>query len=158
MVATSTAPVGKDDLHAIGSKIAAAVLARDSTALLAYDRADLRAGDEQSLRNTKDNLYCFIFDSGCISGNWKSVYEKLSSARDLGIRTLVNRSSTNGRTYGLLLFYDRAQIPDKSLESDEFLCTEGPTKLVTWKFEMKAEKWVAVTPLFDYGTEGLCSE
>src|SRR6267378_7946132 len=63
------------DLHKIGEAIAKAVLDKNIETLLSFDRADLRSLDEESLKNTKSNLYCYIFDSECITwgdGNWRS--------------------------------------------------------------------------------------
>src|SRR5260370_13154860 len=51
------------DLHKIGEAIAKAVLDKNIETLLTFDRADLRSQDEASLKNTKSNLYCYIFDS-----------------------------------------------------------------------------------------------
>ncbi len=71
------------DLRKVGEAVAKAVLDKNIQALLTYDRADLRPADEESLKNTKSDLYCYIFDSDCItwgSGNWRSVYDKLSQA------------------------------------------------------------------------------
>jgi hypothetical protein len=146
------------DLHAIGMKVAAAVVARDVNTLLTYDRADLRAADEKSLENPKDDLYCFLFDSKCDPSGWKSVYEKFSSARELRVKAFIVQSPEDDRAYGTLLFYDHAQIQEKSLESNEFLCKEQPQGIASWKFELTEGKWSPVTPLFDYATEGLCSD
>src|SRR5712671_6098043 len=55
------------DLHKIGEAIAKAVLDKNIETLLTFDRADLRSQDEESLKNTKSNLYCYIFDSVCIA-------------------------------------------------------------------------------------------
>jgi hypothetical protein len=74
------------DLRKVGEAVAKAVLDKNMQALLTYDRADLRSADEASLKNPKSDLYCYIFDSDCItwgSGNWRSVYDKLSQAHQL---------------------------------------------------------------------------
>jgi len=144
-------------LHLIGEKIARALLDRDIPGLLAYDRADLRSEDEASLRNTKSDLYCFLFDSSCIQGGkWRSVYDKLSQAHSLGIHAVLGKSRYDGHLYGTVLFYDRASISDKDLSSPDFLCKQSPTRIASWKFRLEDGKWKPVTPLFDNETEGLC--
>jgi len=47
------------DLHKIGEAIAKAVLDKNIDTLLTFDRADWRSQDEESLKNTKSNLYCY---------------------------------------------------------------------------------------------------
>src|SRR5258708_27775201 len=91
------------DLHKVGETVAKAVLDKNIQTLLSYDRADLRSADEVSLKNTKSDLYCYIFDSECItwgSGNWRSVYDKLSQAHQLEIRVNVSGSPYDRQLYG----------------------------------------------------------
>jgi hypothetical protein len=146
-------------LHLIGEKISKAVLDKDIPALLAYDRADLRSADEVSLKNTKSDLYCYIFDSECItwgSGNWRSVYDKLSQAHPLEIKASVTSSPYDRQLYGSLFFYDAAAASEKDLRSPDFLCKQGPANIVSWKFRFENGRWRAVTPLFDSETRGPC--
>jgi hypothetical protein len=145
------------ELNLIGEKIAKAVLDKDIRTLLTYDREDLRSEDE-ALKDAKSNLYCSLFDSSCIQGSkWHSVYDKLSQARQLGIKAIVGKSRYDGHLYGTLLFYDRASITDKDLGSPDFLCKEQSTRLASWKFKREDGKWGPVTPMFDTETDGLCS-
>jgi len=161
--ATSQQPQKKFDiarrnLHLIGEKVARAVLDKDIPSLLSYDRADFRSEDEASLKHTKSDLYCFLFDSSCIEGGkWRSVYDKLSHSRQLGIKVTLAKSRYDGHLYGILLFYDRASISDKDLGSPDFLCKESPTRIASWKFKLEDGKWRPVTPMFDNEAEGLCS-
>jgi len=130
-VASETA-LARRNLNSIGKKIAKAVLDKDIPTLLSYDRADLRTRDEAALKNAKSDLYCSLFDSSCIQGGkWRSVYDKLSQARQLGIKAIVGKSRYDGRLYGTLLFYDSASISDKDLGSDDFLCQESPTRIAS---------------------------
>src|SRR6267154_78490 len=147
------------DLHKIGEAIAKAVLDKNIETLLTFDRADLRSQDEESLKNTKSNLYCYIFDSECITwgdGNWRSVYDKLSQAHRLEIRVSVARSPYDRQLYGSLLFYDASAVSDKDLRSAAFLCKETPASIVSWKFRLESGKWKPVTPLFDSETGAPC--
>lgn len=147
------------ELHKLGEAIAKAVLDKDIPGLLAYDRRDLRSQDEASLKNTKGDLYCYLFDSECITwgdGTWRSVYEKLSAARPLQIKVSLVRSSSDRQLYGSLLFYDAASISDKDLRSTDFLCKQAPAKVASWRFRLEDGKWRAVTPLFDSETLGAC--
>ena len=140
------------DLHKIGEAIAKAVLDKNIETLLTFDRADLRPQDEESLKNTKSNLYCYIFDSECITwgdGNWRSVYDKLSQAHPLEIRVSVSSSRYDRQLYGSLFFYDASTVSEKDLRSAAFLCKETPAGIVSWKFRLESGKWKAVTPLFD---------
>lgn len=148
-------------LHLIGEKISKAVLDKDIPALLAYDRADLRSADEVSLKNTKSDLYCYIFDSECItwgSGNWRSVYDKLSQAHQLQIKVSVTSSPYDRQTYGNLFFYDASAVSEKDLRSRDYLCKEGPANITSWKFRLENGKWKPVTPLFDSETRACPSD
>ena len=143
-------------LHRVGEAVAKAVLEKDIAALLTYDRADLRAADEVSLKNVKSDLYCYLFDSECITwggGDWRSVYEKLSAAHPLEIKVSLSRSRADGQLYGSLFFYDASAVTEANLRSQDFVCKEGPAKLASWKFRLENGKWRAVTPLFDSETQ-----
>ena len=147
------------NLHKIGEAIAKAVLDKNVEALLSFDRADLRSQDEAALKNTKSSLYCYIFDSDCITwgdGNWRSVYDKLSQAHPLEIKVSVSSSRYDRQTYGSLLFYDASSVSEKDLRSADFLCKETPASIASWKFRLESGKWKAVTPLFDSETGGSC--
>src|SRR5258705_13995722 len=111
------------DLHKIGEAIAKAVLDKNIETLLTFDRADLRSQDEEALKNTKSNLYCYIFDSECITcgdGNCRSVYDKLSQAHSLEIRVNVSSSRYDRQMYGNLFFYDASSVSEKDLHSAAF--------------------------------------
>jgi hypothetical protein len=143
------------DLHQVGEAVARAVLDKNIQTLLTYDRADLRSVDEVSLKNTKSDLYCYIFDSDCITwgdGTWRSVYEKFSQAHPLEITVSLSRSPSDHQLYGSLFFYDAAAVSEKDLRSRDFVCKEGPAKLASWKFRFENGKWRPVTPLFDSET------
>src|SRR6266404_7748720 len=90
------------DLHKIGEAIAKAVLDKNIETLLSFDRADLRSQDEVALKNTKSSLYCYIFDSDCITwgdGDWLSIYDKLSQANRLEITVSVASSRYDRQLY-----------------------------------------------------------
>lgn len=145
-------------LHQIGETVARAVLAKDATTLLQHDRSDLRAEDESSLKNTKSDLYCYLFDSNCISGKGRSVFDKLSRSRQLTIKVVdVGKPKIDGLRYATLLFYDKSSISEASLRSRTYLCKEGNTRIASWTFKLTDGKWVPVTPLFDSETDSLCS-
>jgi len=147
------------DLHKIGEAIAKAVLDKNIETLLTFDRADLRSQDEEALKNTKSNLYCYIFDSECITwgdGNWRSVYDKLSQAHPLQIKVSVSSSRYDRQVYGSLVFYDSSAVSEKDLRSAAFRCKETPASIVSWKFRLESGKWKPVTPLFDSETGAPC--
>lgn len=147
-----------DGLHRLGDAVARAILDKDMTTLLRYDRADLRANDESSLKNPKSDLYCFLFDSSCISGKGRSVFDKLANSRQLGIKVVDGgKSKIDGVRYATLLFYDKSAISDASLRSRTFLCNEAPNRIASWTFKLLNDNWMAVTPLFDSETDTLCS-
>src|SRR5579863_4927657 len=65
------------ELHELGVQIAKAVIAKDPDALLRYDRADLRADDQRALKDSKSELFCYLFDTSCMQSSpqgWLSVY------------------------------------------------------------------------------------
>ncbi len=147
------------DLHKMGEAIAKAVLDKNIETLLTYDRADLRPEDAVSLKNPKSDLYCYIFDSDCITwgnGDWRSVYDKLSQAHPLEIKVSLSSSPYDQQLYGSLFFYDASAVSSKDLRSPEFLCKEGPARIASWKFRSEKGKWKSVTPLFDSETGGPC--
>jgi hypothetical protein len=151
----------RQDLQRLGEKIAKAVLDKDVPTLLSHDRPDMRSQDEVALKNTKSDLYCFLFDSSCITwgnGAWRSVYDKLSQARQLGIKVSTRRSPYDHQLYGGLLFYDRSSVSEKDLHSPDFLCKQQATQLASWNFRLEGGKWKPVTPLFDDETDGLCAK
>jgi len=147
------------DLRKIGEAIAKAVLDKNIETLLTFDRADLRSQDEAALKNTKSNLYCYIFDSECITwgdGNWRSVYDKLSQAHPLEIKVSVSSSRYDRQLYGSLLFYDASAVSERDLRSPAFLCKGTPASIASWKFRLEGGKWKPVTPLFDSETGAPC--
>ena len=147
------------DLRKVGEAIARAVLDKDIPALLTYDRADLRALDEVSLKNPKSDLYCYIFDTDCITwgdGSWRSVYDKFSQAHALGIKVILSSSPYDRQLYGNLFFYDASAVSEKDLRSPDFLCKQVPANIASWKFRRENGKWKPVTPLFDSETHGPC--
>jgi hypothetical protein len=147
------------DLRKVGEAIAKAVLDRNVQTLLAYDRADLRSQDEASLKNSKSDLYCYIFDSDCITwgnGDWRSVYDKLSQAHQLEIKASLSSSPYDRQLYGSLFFYDASAVSERDLHSPDFLCKEAPARIASWKFRLENGKWKPVTPLFDSETRGTC--
>ena len=147
------------DLHKMGEAIAKAVLDKNIETLLTYDRADLRPEDAVSLKNPKSDLYCYIFDSDCITwgnGDWRSVYDKLSQAHPLEIKVSLSSSPYDQQLYGSLFFYDASAVSSKDLRSPEFLCKEGPARIASWKFRLERGKWKSVTPLFDSEARGPC--
>jgi hypothetical protein len=157
--ATARGKTPSRDLHKMGEAIAKAVLDKNIETLLTFDRADLRSLDEVSLKNTKSNLYCYIFDSECITwgdGNWRSVYDKLSQARPLEIKVSVSSSRYDRQLYGSLFFYDASAVSEKDLRSQAFLCKETPASIVSWKFRLESGKWKPVNPLFDSETGAPC--
>ena len=157
--ATARGKTPSRDLHKMGEAIAKAVLDKNIETLLTFDRADLRSQDEASLKNTKSNLYCYIFDSECITwgdGNWRSVYDKLSQARQLEIKVSVSSSRYDRQTYGNLFFYDASAVTGKDLRSPGFLCKETPASIASWKFRLESGKWKPVNPLFDSETGAPC--
>ena len=146
-------------LRQMGFNAAKAVLDRDVSTLLNYDRPDLRAADEVSLGDKKSDLYCFLFDSTCLpGGKGRSVYEKLSTAHELGVKVVDGGSSLrDGNRYAIVLFYDRSTISEQSLRSRKFLCKESLNRIASWSFKFADGKWQPVTPLFDNETDTLCS-
>jgi hypothetical protein len=148
------------DLRKLGEAIAKAVLEKNIQTLLSYDRADLRSLDEAALKNNESDLYCYIFDSDCITwgdGTWRSVYNKLSQAHQLEIKVIMARSPYDRQLYGSLFFYnDDGAISEKDLRSQDFLCKEAPARIASWKFRLENGKWKPVTPLFDSETRGPC--
>jgi hypothetical protein len=142
------------DLRAIGERVTTAVVAKDINTLLEYDHDP---EDEASLKNKSSDLYCYLFDSSCIpEAKRRSVYEIFSTARQLGIDPSV--ATLQGKSYGLLMFYDKSQISDKELYSPDFLCSDKALKATaSWHFVLANGKWSTST-LFDYKTERSCKQ
>jgi hypothetical protein len=138
-------PVSRE-LRTIGEKAAIALLAKDTKTLLEYDH---NAEDEASLNNKSSELYCYLFETSCIpDAKRPAVYEMVSSAPQLGIEASV--TSVQGRSYGLLMFYDKSQVSNDELYSPDFLCSDRALKATaSWHFVLDNEKW-STTTLFDY--------
>lgn len=142
------------ELRAIGERVAPAVMARDINTLLEYDHDP---EDEASLKNKSGDLYCYLFDSSCFPGaKRRAVYELFSTASRLGIEASV--ANVGGKSYGLLMFYDKSQISDAELYSPDFLCSDKALKgTASWHFILANGKWTTST-LFDYKTETSCKQ
>jgi hypothetical protein len=141
------------ELRAIGDKVTTALVARDIDTLLEFDH---NSEDRASLKDKSGDLYCYLFDSSCITGAMKTpaVYDLFSAAPKLGIDASV--ASVDGRTYGMLMFYDKSQISNQELYTPDFLCSDKALKrTASWHFIMDHGKWSTST-LFDYKTDKPC--
>jgi hypothetical protein len=143
------------DLTQIGNELAKAVLSKDVSTLLNFGRKDLSYEDEIALKDQQSTLFCYIFDSKCISTKRRSVYEILSLAGRVGIKPVFARS-LQGYREGLLIFYDASKVSSQQLLSKGFLCKESGRTLATWEFKLVNGRWEAVTPMFDSETSGPC--
>jgi hypothetical protein len=142
------------ELRTIGERTLIALLARDTKTLLEYDH---NAEDEASLNNKSSELYCYLFDTSCIPDAKKpAVYEIVSSAPKVGIDASV--ATVQGRSYGLLMFYDKSQVSSDELYSPDFLCSDKALKATaSWHFILDNEKWITTT-LFDYKIGRSCKQ
>jgi hypothetical protein len=52
-----------NQLRNLAKTLATAVLKHDIETILAHDRPDLRLDDRAALRDSKSDLYCFLFNS-----------------------------------------------------------------------------------------------
>jgi hypothetical protein len=160
VLAAQTANKPKDldasaDLKQIGDELVKAVLSKDVSRLLNFDRRDLSYEDEIALREQQSTLFCYIFDSKCISPKRRSVYEILSLAGRVGIKPIFARS-LRGYREGLLIFYDASKVSNQLLLSKGYLCKESGRTLATWAFKLVNGRWEAETPMFDSETDGPC--
>jgi len=135
----------------------AAVLKHDIETLLVHDRPDLRDGDRVSLQDTKDELYCEVFDRTCHPLGRASVYDILSGAKRLEIEVQVLRAK-GFPPYGLMLFFDGTKILKAKLRSASYLCQlERRDQIVSWTFALDEKGgWISAHPPFDLETDGLC--
>jgi hypothetical protein len=154
-----------DDLHQIGMKILGAVLKKDAVAVLGYEPARERADHEIALKDKSSDLYCFLIDShsSCTripgGGSWPpSVFELVAGARQPGIAIIgADKPQPDGIRWGVLLFYDRSTISERSIRSFRFLC--GPAsfhKYASWSFKLVDGKWESVGELFNFETDAPC--
>jgi hypothetical protein len=142
------------ELRTIGERAVIALLARDTKTLLQYDH---NAEDEASLNNKSSELYCYLFDTNCIpNAKRPAVYELVSSASKVGIDASVD--TVQGRSYGLLMFYDKSQVSNDELYSPDFLCSDRALKATaSWHFVLDNGKW-STTTLFDYKIGRSCKQ
>ncbi|HET7872090.1 MAG TPA: hypothetical protein VFL42_06225, partial [Terriglobales bacterium] len=140
------------ELRAIGDRVIVAMMAKDISTLLEYDSDP---EDQASLKSKSGELYCYLFDSTCISGaRRQAVNELFAAAPHLGIDATV--ANVQGRNYGLLMFYDKSQISQSELYSPDLLCSDkGLRSTATWRFILANGKWTTST-LFEYKTERGC--
>jgi hypothetical protein len=138
-----------------GRKIVTAVLNHDIETILMYDRPDLRSEDRLSLRDTKSDLYCFLFDRSCNAAGHPSVYDILSSAKQPDIEVQMLRVG-GSEPYGLILFFDATRITRAKLQSASYLCQQSG-QMVSWMFKLEGKGWVSAHGPFDAETDTLCS-
>ena len=130
---------------------------KDWKRLVQFEQSSNRSYDETFLANTKDERYCYLFDSACIPKGMirRSVLDILSNMRTPAIMVVVSPSQLEGRLY----FYDGARISEgalrRSLQSRKFRCEQVPNQMAFWDFELVNDRWLART-LFDYATDALC--
>jgi hypothetical protein len=159
VLAVQTANKPKDhaaaDLTQIGDELVKAVLSKDVSTLLNFDRKDLSYEDEIALKDQQSTLFCYIFDSECVSTRRRSVYEILSLAGRVGIKPIFARS-LQGYREGLLIFYDASKVSSQQLLSKGYLCKESGRTLATWTFKLVNGRWEAETPMFDSETDSPC--
>jgi hypothetical protein len=86
------------------------------------------------------------------------VLDKLATSRQIAIKVIDGgKSKSNGIRYASLLFYDKATVSERSLQSRKFLCEHSLDEIASWTFKLVNGKWLPVTPLFDNETDTLCS-
>ena len=146
------------ELKAIAGKITKAVLAKDVEGILRFDRPDLVEADRELLRNSKDDLYCYLFATSGIRGGkgYRSVYEIVSTAKNRAIRIQDLEESADGYRYAIIYFFDSGTIDEKKLSSSGFLCEKGGKEIATWMFRLVDGKWESVHPPFDAETDVHC--
>jgi hypothetical protein len=146
-------------------KIQDAVLKKDIAAVLRYEPANERAGHEISLRDKASDIYCFLIDShsSCTripgGGSWPpSVFEVVAGARQPGIAIIgADKIQPDGIRYGVLLFYDRSAISERSIRSIRFICAPANFhKYASWTFKLVEGKWESVGELFNFETDAPC--
>jgi hypothetical protein len=154
-----------DGLHQIGMKIQDAVLKKDIAAVLRYEPANERAEHEVTLRDKASDIYCFLIDShsSCTripgGGSWPpSVFEVVAGARQPGIAIIgADKIQHDGIRYGVLLFYDRSAISERSIRSTRFICAPANFhKYASWTFMLVEGKWESVGELFNFETDAPC--
>lgn len=142
-------------LDRIGRELASAVLHKNSEAILRYDRPDLIEPDRRLLQS-KSDLYCYLFDASCITWKGKSVYEKLSGMKTIGVFANNWGRSADGRYSFLLVFYDQSKYSRSQVSSERFLCSHAAA-VATWTFRYVDGSWQAAHPPFDAEVDALCS-
>ena len=140
------------DLRSIGDKVTSAIVAKNVNTLLEYDHDP---DDAASLQNKSGDLYCYLFDSSCIPGaKTRAVYDLLSNSRQLAID--ASTAKIQDAQYGLLMFYDKSQVSEADLYSQDFLCSEKARRTTaSWHFVLTNGKWTSTT-LFDYKVDSPC--
>ncbi len=102
-------------------------------------------------------LYCFLFDSSCLQWGTRSVYELVTTARDLRIRITVSPRDPGapGRRAMLELF-DRAVVDEGQLDSDAYFCARWNIDVMTWTFDYDGRAWRSAHSIFDQYTDVHC--
>lgn len=139
-------------LRAIGDRVTTAIVAKDVNALLEYDHDP---EDAASLQSKSGDLYCYLFDSSCIPGaKTRAVYDLFSNSRQLAID--ASTAKIQDAQYGLLMFYDKSQVSEADLYSQDFLCSDKARRTTaSWHFVLTNGKWTSTT-LFDYKVDSPC--
>jgi hypothetical protein len=141
-------------LHEIGDKVAAAILAKDVDTLIVYDQ---NPDDQEALKARSGELYCYLFDTTCMTGKGRSVYDILTEAHQLRVDPLVTDVALVGKRYGQLVFYDKRIIKEDQLYSQDFLCSDrGLKQTASWHFIFTDGKWSTSTA-FDFKVDRGCN-
>lgn len=145
------------DLRAIGITLSDAVVKGDIDVLVKHDRPDLRLRDQTDLHDAHSELYCFVFERSCNLERRASVRDVITRAKRLDVRVQTLNAIGNA-PHALLLFFDAQNVDRLRLGSAEYLCSLSKRgRLASWLFKWQDGQWTSAHPLFDFGTDTLCS-
>jgi len=110
-----------------------------------------RSENEESLKDERSDLYCFLFDSSCNNGN-RSIFEVLSGSRIAIHISDFGPSREDGVRYAMVFYYDASVISPRQLSSRSVLCREQGERIVGWLFRMDSGRWIGANQPFDAET------
>jgi hypothetical protein len=140
-------------LNKIASRLIVAVKSKNQSVILEL----YPVRDRPGIAEPGSELYCYLFDSTCISWKSKSVKQIFTDAKRLRTKIVLPSFGPDGTKFALLFFFDRAVVDPHKLDDDpDYACSMAGKYLVSYLFKYENSKWVPANLPFDAETDTLC--
>lgn len=140
-------------LNKIASRLIVAVKSENQSVIL--DLYPVR--DRPGTAEPGSELYCYLFDSTCISWKGKSVKQIFTDAKQLRTKIIIPKLGPDRTKYAHMFFFDRKVVDPHKLDDANYTCPMAGKNLVSWLFKYENSKWVPAHLPFDAETDSLCN-